>query len=184
MPVADTEGRIVFSNLTPNGGGKAAVSIADRAHFKVHKQGQPPRMYVSHPLFGRVSQRWTIQFSRPIMDDGRFAGVIVISLSPEYLSRALQDIFPDKADAALLLRDDGAYLARSHMLDTVLGKSVPATRNFLPDPALQFGTYEALAPIDGVRRYYAWHRTSNAALVVVARTWQGQGDGGGERLHP
>ncbi len=167
VAVVDTSGKIVFSSLTPAGKSTAPVSIADRDHFKAHMQGQAPRLYISHPLFGRVSQRWTIQFSRPIMDNGRLAGVIVISLSPEYLSRSLQDIVPDKDDVALLLRDDGAYLARSHMLETVLGKSVPAARNFIPDPTLQLGTYEVVAPIDGIRRYYAWHRTANAALVVV-----------------
>lgn len=167
VAVADTQGKIVFTDIASAGSKAMSVSIADREHFKVHTRGHPPQLFVSHPLFGRVSERWGIQFSRPVMNNGRFAGVIVISLSPEYLSRALRAIFPDDADTALLLREDGAYLARSHMLNTVLGKSVPPVRNFLGEKHLQQGTYEALAPIDGVRRYYAWHRTSNAELIMV-----------------
>lgn len=44
---------------------------------------------------------------------GQFAGVLVLSLSPEFLSQQLQSIYDNPRDVILLLRDDGTYLARS-----------------------------------------------------------------------
>lgn len=167
VAIADKHGDIVFSNLTKDNESASRVSIADREHFKIHRQRQPPRLFISHPVFGRVSQRWAVQFSTPIFDKGNFAGVTIISISPEYLSRALKDIFPEPGNVAVLLRDDGAYLARSHNLDKVLGKSVPSDRPFVTSSKLQSGSYEAIAPVDGVHRHYAWHRTPNAPLILT-----------------
>ncbi|QAU34791.1 diguanylate cyclase [Janthinobacterium sp. 17J80-10] len=166
VAIADTLGNIVFSNLTSDSKSASGVSIADREHFKIHSQRQPPQLFISHPLFGRVSKKWAVQFSLPIIRDGQFAGVTVISISPEYLSRALRDIFHDPANVAILLRDDGAYLARSHQLEEVLGKFVPSTRSFLTRPDLPSGAYDTVAPVDGVLRHYAWHRTANAPLIL------------------
>lgn len=166
VAIADNQGNIVFSNLTSDTKSASRVSIADREHFKIHSQRQPPQLFISHPLFGRVSKKWAVQFSLPFFRSGQFAGVTVISISPTYLSRALRDIFHDPANVALLLRDDGAYLARSHQLDEVLGKFVPSTRPFLTHPELQSGSYDTVAPIDGVLRHYAWHRTANAPLIL------------------
>lgn len=166
VAIADKHGNVVFSNLVADNESASRVSIADREHFKVHSQRQTPQLFISHPLFGRVSQKWAVQFSLPIFDKNQFAGVTVISISPEYLSRALQDLFPDPANVALLLRDDGAYIARSHDLEKVLGKVVPDNRIFLQNPALQYGSYEATSFVDGVPRYYAWHRTPDAPLIL------------------
>ncbi|WP_341649562.1 hypothetical protein [Thauera humireducens] len=92
--------------------------------------------------------------------------MIVVSVSAEHLSQALREIFPDPADVALLLREDGAYIARSHLLEGVLGKKVPDDRSFLQDRAIRHGFYDVVAPVDGVERYYAWRRVPDRPLVV------------------
>jgi len=166
VAIADEQGTVVFSSLTRDIEGASRVSIADREHFRIHAQGRPSQLFVSHPVLGRISKKWTVPFSLPIFDNDAFAGVIVISISPEYMSHSLRDMYPDADNVALLLRDDGAYLARSQDLGKVLGKSVPANRAFLTNPALQSGAYRVVAPIDGVRRYYAWYRTPNAPLIL------------------
>lgn len=167
VSIADKHGNIVFSSLSQVKPGTPPVSIADREHFRVHVESHPPRLYISQPVLGRVSQKWAVQFSLPFFDQGNFAGVTVISISPEHLSRALHDLFPGSEDVALLLREDGTYLARSHNLERILGRSVPTSRSFLSGPkGIQQGSYEVVSPIDGVLRYYAWRRTSNAPLVL------------------
>ena len=62
--VADGEGHMVFSSLGLLADGESRVSIADRAHFKAHGSGIVPALYISHPVFGRVSQRWSVQLDR------------------------------------------------------------------------------------------------------------------------
>lgn len=98
--------------------------------------------------------------------DGRFEGVIVLSVSAAYLSGALHDIFPDPGDVALLLREDGSYIARSSMLKGALGEQVPAQREFLTSPSTLHGFYDAVASVDGIERYYAWRRVKDRPLVV------------------
>ncbi|GAB3356095.1 MULTISPECIES: PAS domain-containing protein [Giesbergeria] len=173
VSVADARGHIVFSSLSPDKPLQSAdgqpVSIADREHFTAHldEQDELPHLFISHPVQGRVSQQWIVQFSRPLHDArGQFSGVIVLSVPARYLSRALQDIFPDPADVALLLRADGAYLARSQGMEGVMGQSVPRIRQFLTDRSATHGVYETVAPPDGIERYYAWHRVTSYPIVV------------------
>ena len=166
--IADHHGRILFSSLEQGAvvPGAPPVSIADREHFQVHLAGGTPRLFISKPVLGRISRQWTVQFSRPLLSGDAVVGVQVLSVSVEYLSRAFRQIFPDPDDVAMMLSDDGAYLARSHLLDAVLGAAVPPTRLFVIDPVAQYGFYDVVAPVDGVERFYAWHRAANYPVVV------------------
>mgnify|MGYP000054711263 FL=1 len=58
----------------------AGVSIADREHFKVHLTPPWHEMYIGKPVLGRVSGKWTIQFSSPIVRDNKLAAVTVLSV--------------------------------------------------------------------------------------------------------
>ena len=168
IAVADDTGRLTYSSLAAGGrpGGKA-VSIADREHFRVHAQGGPARLFISRPVLGRVSGQWSIQFSYPVERQGRFAGVVVLSIAPDYLSGSFRELFGAGSDVALLVRGDGSYLARSHLQDKVLDQSVPRDREFLTAPQAQQGEYLEADPLDGVQRHYAWTRLKNYPLVLV-----------------
>lgn len=169
VAVADAQGQLLFSDLDakrPWAGPQALM--ADRDYFLAHfKTPQPPAsMFISRPTFGRISKAWAIVMSRPIDHHGQRQGVMVISVSATYLSRALGEVYTDPQDAALIVRSDGHYIARSHQIDKVLGKSVPLSRDFLTHPEWDHGQYQLVAPIDGVERYYAWHRLRDYPLVV------------------
>ncbi|MCK9513182.1 MAG: PAS domain-containing protein [Pigmentiphaga sp.] len=142
------------------------VSIIDREYFQQHVDAGAAGLHIGIPVQGRISGHWAIPFSRGIWRDGRFLGVMVLSVSAEYLSRALTQIFPGPGDVALVVRDDGHYLARSWRLADVLGRSVPSDRPFLQASGEQRHTYRAVAPIDGIERLYGWHRTPGYPLVV------------------
>ncbi|MDD5472488.1 MAG: hypothetical protein PHP05_11315, partial [Sideroxydans sp.] len=68
----DAEGYLSYSNLGMN----SSVYLADREHYKAHLNSSEPRLFVSAPVFGRVSKQWSIQFTRPILHRGRFNGVM------------------------------------------------------------------------------------------------------------
>lgn len=170
VAVADTRGVIQYSRLA----GKPAVfdpeppvSIFDREHFQVHLKVDRPFMFISEPVKGRISQRWTIQFTRGLWKDGTFAGVIVLSVSADHLASALTAIFPDATDAGSLLNSSGAYLARSYHLSEVLGYALPATRPFIQHPELDSGTYESFSDVDRIKRLYSWHRVAGYPLIVI-----------------
>ena len=163
----DASGTLTYSSLSGSTPRNARpVSIADREHFRVHTQGGPARLFISRPVLGRVSGQWSIQFSYPITQQGRFAGVLVLSIAPDYIASGFRQLFGAGSDVALLVRADGSYLARSHLLEQVLDKSVPQDRGFLTAPQAWQGEYQVVNPIDGVERYYAWTRLAQYPLVV------------------
>ena len=173
VSVADAQGHMVFSSLlsdeSPQSADGEPISIAKQEYFTAHLENvdEPPHLFISHPMLGWASQQWIVQFSRPLYDaQSQFAGIVVVSISARHLSRALQEVFPDPVDIALLLRADGAYIARSQGMERVLGRSVPSTRQFLTDPSAMHGIYEAAANPDGIERYYAWHRAVSYPVVV------------------
>ncbi len=167
VAVADASGRMTYSSLADHQRPDVrTVFVSDRAHFKAHTQDGPVRLFISQPVLGRVSGQWTIQFSYPVRQQGRFDGVVVLSISPAYIAGGFRALFGDSSDVALLVRDDGSYLARSHLLDKVQGQQVPKEREFLSVPKARQGEYRAVDPIDGVERHYAWTRLADYPLIV------------------
>ena len=173
VAVANLQGEIIFAGvgnqvLVPQDHTQR-ISIADRPHFQVHLRAGTPQLFISQPVMGRISQKWTVQFSAPLLVEGQLRGVIVLSVSTDYLSQALSEVFSNAADSndgAILLRSDGFYLARSHSVEKVLGKEAPSKWGFLHFPQQERGGYEATAPVDGIERYYAWHRVAGHPVLI------------------
>lgn len=170
VSMVDARGDVVYSRLNgrqANFRPLPVVSIHDREHFKVHEKAGSSILFISEPVKGRISQQWTVQFARGLWHHGRFAGVIVISISAEYLSETLRSIFPDATDAASLVNTSGVYLARSYYLSNVLGEKLPSSRPFIKFPDQQHGEYEVKANVDQIDRLYSWRRLDDYPLVVL-----------------
>ena len=165
IAVADANGQVIYSTQS-QGAPRPAVSIADREHFRVHTRGDPPALFISHPVLGRISGRWTVQFTYPIQRQGRFSGVVVVSVPPSYLSAKLREALTGGNDVALLTHPDGAYLARSRNEEQSMSRSVPTTREFVTEPKRRHGEYQTTSSIDGIERFYAWQRLPDYPLVV------------------
>ena len=83
--VIGPSGRLWLSNL---GAVQNGVDLSDRAHFRVHLDTQQDELFISVPVMGRESGRWSVQFTRKLLTgDGRFGGVVVISLNPYWLTQ-------------------------------------------------------------------------------------------------
>ena len=81
--VIDTQGIYKLSNLPIAG----KLDLSDRDHFKVHVAADTGELFISKPLLGRASGKWSIQLSRRISRaDGQFAGVAVLSIDPGYFT--------------------------------------------------------------------------------------------------
>lgn len=163
LAVIDAKGYLEYSNL----GMKERVFLGDRDHFKAHLGTGKDRLFISAPLLGRVSRQWTIQFSRPIRHKGKFEGVVVISLSPEYLHRTLEALSLAPGDSIAIIRQSGEYLARNVDNEIALGKKVSAERPFVGPDAAPTGLLRSKAQFDNVIRLYQWRRLINAPVVVV-----------------
>lgn len=162
--VIDTDGYLTYSNL----GSTDRVYLGDREHFRVHADHPTDdQLFISKPVFGRMSKLWSIQFTRPIRRNGQFAGVLVLSISPIYLSTALENLGLGNNDIATLFRSDGSFLARSNRIAEHLGKSVKAERPFLaPDAGVQ-GVFHDESTYEPTRRTFAWRRFPSLPVIVV-----------------
>ena len=69
------------------------MDLSDREHFRVHRDHPgEDRLFISKPVLGRVSKQWTIQFTRPIHQNGEFAGVLVLSIPASFFADYYQQI--------------------------------------------------------------------------------------------
>jgi signal transduction histidine kinase/ActR/RegA family two-component response regulator len=107
------------------------VYLGDREHFRVHQNGNR-ELFVSAPLVGRASGQWSIQITRPLWNlAGAFAGVAVVSVDPVDLSHDLARLEFGDRGTSLVLRKDGAILARSWEAENVLGQTLAPHRRFM-----------------------------------------------------
>ncbi len=163
VAVIGADGYLAYSNL----GTSEKVFLGDREHFKVHLEGGRDQLFISQPVMGRVSKQWSIQFSRPIFQDGALAGVLVLSMSPSYLQEALADVALDSDDAVTILRQSGEYLARNKGMDGILGKSSDPGRPFLAPGAPPTGSLVARSNVDEIERLVHWQRLEQYPVLVV-----------------
>ena len=161
--VADRDGLLIYSNL---GVSSPPVNLADREHIRVHLDGVHEGLFVSRPLVGRVSRKWAIQFTRPVMRDGVVDGVMVVSLDPEYFLTFYKSLPLAEAATVAMVRSTGELMVE-----------VPGNRNlgtrlegvpFLAAGAPQYGNFTAPDGTDGIARLYAFHRLPEYGLTLTA----------------
>jgi diguanylate cyclase (GGDEF)-like protein/PAS domain S-box-containing protein len=164
VAIADSDGKMVFSSLDIAG---PPIDLSDREHFQVHKKRSTDELFISSPVIGRVSKRWSIQFTRPIYNDNKqFSGVIILSVSPEYFYRFYRSTTLPKDSVITLIRDGGEVLSRFPDPNAALGKTF-ASAPFLQPLAPQSGTFHLRSPFDGVDRINAWREVSGYDLTVT-----------------
>lgn len=164
--VTDAEGKVLFNSLTQSGQPASELSVARRDYFQQLAQRNEPSFLISRPVHNVVTNQWTVQFSHNILNDGQFAGIILASIPAKHLAEPFRQVYPDPNDVVLLTLNDGQYLAHTHALDDSLTKKVPADRQFLQQPEKLSGHYNAVAHIDNIERFYAWHRIPDFPAVL------------------
>ncbi|HJV75209.1 MAG TPA: EAL domain-containing protein [Noviherbaspirillum sp.] len=164
VAVIDADGMLVYSNLEP---ATKPMSLADREHFRVHRERASDQLFISKPVLGRVSKRWSLQFTRPILDpDNRFRGVMVMSVAPEYFSRFYDTIDLGENGMISLVKSSGEIMARSPDSEIGLGKSL-RNRPFLVSGVAEKGSFQAAAQTDLIERVFTWRLLPDFGLVVV-----------------
>jgi two-component system sensor histidine kinase BarA len=143
------------------------VDLRDRAHFRFHAEGTGDRLYISRPVLGRVSGKWSIQLTRRIdARDGSFGGVVVLSLAPSYLTRFYQDVDLGRQGVIALVGHDGVVRARATPGDSETAQDVGASAMFRAAMERKVGVVRAVSSIDRVERLYAFRGLDEYGLVV------------------
>ncbi|WP_024303740.1 diguanylate cyclase [Pseudogulbenkiania sp. MAI-1] len=167
VAVIGPDGKLAYSNLDPNA---KPVDLSDREHFRVHRHSSQDRLHISKPVKGRVSSRYSIQMTRPILGEhGRFEGVLVISLSPDYFKQFIESVDLGARGSIGLVGTDGIFRVRGSAgkLDAkAIGTAVPSDRPFLRPNAPPQGSFETKSTIDGIDRLVTYRRLDGYPMVV------------------
>jgi diguanylate cyclase (GGDEF)-like protein/PAS domain S-box-containing protein len=160
VAVIGADGWLAYTDLRES---KQRVFLGDREHFKVHRGGGPDQLYISNPVSGRVSGKVSIQFTRPILDgNGKFAGVLVVSVSPQALIRVYEALDLGSNGLVGIRRLDNTRLLRWPDLDAT--ENVPSLE--IPSNA-STGNQIRRGNRDGVERLLSYRKVPGFPLYAV-----------------
>lgn len=164
VSVIDENGMLLYSSIGPT---TERVDLSQREHFRVHKDsGGRDVLFISDPVQGKVSKKWSIQFTRPILRAGQFAGVVVVSVSPEQFASFANTLAVGKDGAATIIRESGQVLARVPNPTAGIEKP-PRRRQFNQPGALETGSYRVVSGTDGVERIIGYHHVPEIGLYFL-----------------
>ena len=146
----------------------AAVDLSDREHFRFHVDRPADDLFISKPVLGRVTNKWTIQLTRKLKKpDGSFGGVLVASIDPGYLSKFYESIDVGRGGGITLVGTDGIIRARGASTGNDLGKEISS--KFLLNIAADkpAGTYMGAGAVDGVQRLVSYRKVKEFPLIVT-----------------
>lgn len=165
LAVTDADGNLIQTSVedAPTG-----VNLGDREHFRVHKDGIVQGAFISRPVFGRASGKWSIQLSRRInAPDGGFGGIIVASLDPFYFSRIFSALDVGEKGAVMMAGYDGILRARSVMDGTVLGMDIGQGNLMQAARSHDTGFIRSTSLLDNTRRLIGFRSVAGYPLFVA-----------------
>lgn len=146
--------------------GFTPIDLSDREHFAVHRTASDDMLFVSKPVLGRASGKWSIQLTRRLNGPGgAFAGVLVISLDPHYLSEFYGSVDLGNHGAVMLVGRDGIVRAASSGAGQGIGESVaPGMVDAIFSNGA--GSQRVIGPSDKIQRVASFRPLDNLPLAV------------------
>ncbi len=161
--IADADGVMRQSNL-PLGPGP--VSIADREHFMVHVEAGSG-LFISKPVFGRVSQRWSVQLTRRVDGpNGEFAGVLVASVDATNFGGLAKSLGDNPNVVSAIYGLDGRLRSRTGVSAEMLERdnaNHPMVKLARVEPT---GVWTGPSGSDGIRRIHGYRDLPGLPLFV------------------
>ncbi len=162
VAIIDRDGYLAYSSL----GSTTKTYLGDREHFKVHRDGSGDRLFISKPVKGKVSGKWSIQFTRPLLGRQGFDGVLVLSVSPESLVAFGNKLHLGAGAISTIVAADGQMLGREPDNESAMGKTITGVPYVGPGAPLS-GYFSGLGQVDGVERIYGFYRVPDYRLSFV-----------------
>lgn len=164
ISITDHTGRPVQASLRLSGLG----NISEQSFFTAHRNSCCLGMLITGGKYGQLPGRSIVQFSRRINHaDGSFAGVVVISVTPEFMTSFQNEALPSHVDFISARLVGGPVLATrmgSGSLDQLMIYSLDPgfyqTRGVIHETAQQF--------VDRRARYVAWRLLDDYPLAALA----------------
>ncbi|MBL8471178.1 MAG: two-component sensor histidine kinase [Rhodocyclaceae bacterium] len=163
LGVIDESGKYILSSIPEF----KPVFLGDREHFKVHVDQDSNQLFVSKPVLGRATGKWSMQLTRRINKaDGSFGGVVVVSVDPFYFSKFYSDVDLGKNGVITLVGQDGIVRARRAGDDTSVGQDISQSNLFEELKRAPSGNFVGKSPIDGINRFYSFRALPDYPFLV------------------
>lgn len=160
----DHEGNLV---RTTRGWPVPNVNISDRDYFQKAKQSADLGLFVSVPVQNKVTQTWTVFFSKRIETrTGEFLGTVLIGVRPEFFMRTFDVISLIPGQSLLLLRRDGTVLLRHPDPVARAGGKMPADSGWYQAVEQGSGSYRSAGVFDNEPRWVGVRPLARYPLVV------------------
>jgi len=164
LAIIGPDGELLLSSV-PN---FKKMNLADREHFKVHVAADTGQLFISKPVKGRASNKWSLQMTRRInKPDGSFGGVVVVSVDPFYFTNFYGDLNLGKTGVVTLVGRDGIVRARTSAAGAGIGMDIRSSSLFRQWPLRDEGSYEQISPIDHVSRVVSFRSVQGYPLAVL-----------------
>lgn len=164
LGVIDENGIYILSNL-PN---HKQMDLSDREHFRVHKEKDTNQLFISKPILGRASGKWSIQMTRRInKPDGSFGGVVVISVDPFYFSDFYRGVDLGPGGVVSLVGLDGITRARRAGDNMTVGQDLSQSALIRQIREKPVGSLRTTSVSDGFNRLYSYRALTEYPLIVA-----------------
>jgi C4-dicarboxylate-specific signal transduction histidine kinase len=167
IAVIGADGKLL---ATTENASSIGVDLSDREHFRVHRETDTDRMFISKPLVGRASGRLSLNISRPVRNaESRFLGVVVVSVDPQLFSDFLEILGEPNNAVVNLFGQDGIIRARAPSVpgQQFIGGSIAGFEVEDLVKASSEGRFRAVSRLDKVERIFAFRRLDDLSLTVL-----------------
>jgi PAS domain S-box-containing protein len=150
--------------------GAVTSTLSDNEFFRHHQLSPKRDTYIGRPVKSLIDGEWVITLSRRFnKPDGSFGGVVLATISANYLSHFYQQFEIGRNSAIALVHTDGIIIARDPSNDKHVGRSV-ADGPLFRDRSLQqpSGTFHFKSLLDGVQRVSFYKRSARFPLLLLA----------------
>ena len=162
--IVNAQGRLVESSIPLT----REINFSQEDFFQQQRAGCCDSVLVSPAPMSPLTGREVIRFSRRLeTPDGRFAGMVLVSLSPDFLATFQDEALQGRNDFVSLHLDSGPVLV------TRLGHGSTEKRTFYKsDPSFSGVSGVLREPadkfMDGHARYVSWRKIPGYPMVAVA----------------
>ncbi|MBW7971599.1 diguanylate cyclase [Bradyrhizobium sp. BR 10289] len=150
--------------------GTISSTLSDDAFFRQHQLSPKREAHVGHPVKSLLDGEWVVTLSRRFNKlDGSFGGVVLATISSNYLSHFYEQFEIGRNSSVALTHGDGMIIARNPSNDKFVGRNV-ADKPLFRDASLQrpAGAYHFKSSLDGVERLSFFKRSGRYPLMLLA----------------
>ncbi|KAB2851414.1 MAG: EAL domain-containing protein [Hyphomicrobiaceae bacterium] len=164
VAIIDAKGIMQATSTDPKA---KPIDLSDREHFRAHLNRPQDTLYMSKPMIGRASKRWSVQFTRKLRDrNGDFAGVVVCSLDPAHFTQLYSSINLGPSSSVALVGMDGIVRAAGGATKLSLGQDLAGSELMKRVQRSPNGILTTVSSPDGEVRLVAFRQVKGHPLFV------------------